>query len=201
MNFKPMTLAGGYLIDPKIFHDDRGEFYEVLRPARLEEATGYRFTAQQFSFSRSHRNILRGIHTTRVPPGQAKVVSCAHGSILTATVDLRVGSPTFGQFELTPQDAESGVSVVLTDGLGHAFLVLSDTAVVSYLASKEYQPGTMIEIDALDPALGIEWPLQGEPIRSPKDAAAPTADEAAASGILPTYEQCLRSAVIPEKSS
>jgi NDP-hexose 3,5-(Or5-) epimerase len=80
--------------------------------------------------------------------------------------------------------------VYLPDGVGHAFLALTDDTCMSYLCSQEYEPGTMIDIDALDPVLALPWGLTEPPIRSDKDAAAPTLAEAAAAGLLPTYEQC-----------
>lgn len=138
----------------------------------------------------SRRHTLRGIHGTVLPPGQAKLVACVQGAVLDAVVDLRVGSPTFGRYELTRLDVPSGVSLYLADGLGHAFLALTDEVRMNYLCSTEYVPGTMIEIDALDPAIGVPWPLTAPPVRSAKDASARTLAQAARAGGLPTYAQC-----------
>ncbi|WP_225726930.1 MULTISPECIES: dTDP-4-dehydrorhamnose 3,5-epimerase family protein [unclassified Nocardia] len=191
MEISPMTISHAYRIRPEKIPDRRGTFHEAVRAETLSEAIGHPFTVAQVNYSVSHRNTLRGIHGTALPPGQAKLVTCVRGAALDIVVDLRVGSPTFGEFDTTYQDAESGIGVYLSDGLGHAFLALTDDVCMSYLCSTEYVPGTMIDIDALDPELGLPWNLTEEPIRSDKDAAAPTLHAAAAAGLLPTYQQCL----------
>jgi NDP-hexose 5-epimerase len=186
-----MSLPNAYRIMPERHRDRRGHFFEAFRADVLSEAIGYPFIIGQGNYSVSRRNTLRGIHGTTIPPGQAKLVTCVRGAVLDVAVDLRVGSPTFGAFEVTRQDEESGIAVYLADGLGHAFLALTDDACMSYLCSAEYVPGTMIEIDPLDPDIGIPWGLAEPPIMSDKDAAAPTLAAAASAGRLPTYEQCI----------
>ncbi|MET7395826.1 dTDP-4-dehydrorhamnose 3,5-epimerase [Dactylosporangium sp. NPDC005572] len=186
-----MSVRDAYCITPDKHLDRRGFFYEAFRAEELTEVIGYPFVVGQQNYSLSRRNTMRGIHGTTVPPGQAKLVTCVRGAVLDVVVDLRVGSPTFGMMETTRQDEESGLAVYLADGLGHAFLALTDDACMSYLCSESYVPGTMIEINPLDPEIGIPWPLDGPPVMSDKDAAAPTLAEAAAAGRLPTYEQCL----------
>jgi NDP-hexose 3,5-(Or5-) epimerase len=185
------SLRDAFRIECERFPDRRGFFYEAFRTATLTELTGHAFTVAQQNYSVSCRDTIRGIHGTTLPPGQAKLVTCVRGAVLDVAVDLRVGSPTFGSFEITRQDAESGVALFLADGIGHGFLALTDDACMSYLCSAEYVPGTMIEVDALDPDIGIPWDLTGTPIRSDKDAAAPTLSEAAAAGILPTHADCV----------
>jgi NDP-hexose 3,5-(Or5-) epimerase len=187
MKIEPMAVLDAYRITPQHLADRRGSFYEGWRLSGLSAAIGHPFPIRQANFSVSRRNTLRGIHGTRYPPGQAKLVTCVRGLALDVVVDLRVGSPTYGKCDVTLQDAGSGISVYMADGLGHAFLALAEDTCMNYLCSTEYVPGTMIDIQALDPALGIPWQLDGEPIRSDKDAAAPTLAEAAAAGILPAY--------------
>ncbi|EIE98962.1 dTDP-4-dehydrorhamnose 3,5-epimerase family protein [Saccharomonospora glauca] len=191
MTISEMSLLNTFRITPERHRDERGSFIEVVRSNALSEVIGYEFTVRQANCSLSVRNTIRGIHTTALPPGQAKLVTCVSGSILDVAVDLRVGSPTFGQYEITRQDADTGVSVYLPDGIGHAFIALTDNACVNYLCSEKYVPGTMIEIDPLDPDIGIPWNLTTEPVMSDKDAAAPSLKTAVARGMLPTYEQCL----------
>jgi NDP-hexose 3,5-(Or5-) epimerase len=186
-----MTVPNAYRLTPERHLDRRGHFFEAFRAEVLSEAIGYPFAIGQVNYSLSRRNTLRGIHGTVVPPGQAKLVSCVRGAVLDVVVDLRVGSPTYGAVEMTPQDEDSGVAVYLADGLGHAFLALTDDACMSYLCSEAYVPGTMIEINPLDPDIAIPWGLTEAPIMSEKDAAAPTLAEVAASGVLPTYDECL----------
>ncbi|MFI7003370.1 dTDP-4-dehydrorhamnose 3,5-epimerase family protein [Nocardia sp. NPDC050175] len=192
-----MTISHAYRIQPDKVPDRRGVFYEAVRATALSEIIRYPFEVAQVNYSVSCRNTLRGIHGTALPPGQAKLVTCVRGAVLDIVVDLRVGSPTFGEFDTTYQDEASGIGVYLADGLGHAFLALSDDVCMSYLCSTEYEPGTMIDIDALDPELGLPWNLTGQPIRSDKDAAAPTLREAVATGLLPTYQQCLDAYAAP----
>jgi NDP-hexose 3,5-(Or5-) epimerase len=186
-----LAVPDAYRIMPMKHPDLRGHFFEAYRADVLSDLIGYPFVVGQGNYSLSSRNTLRGIHGTTIPPGQAKLVTCVRGAVLDVVVDLRVGSPTFGVYDITPQDEDSGVAVYLADGLGHAFLALTDDACMSYLCSTEYQPGTMIEVDPLDPDIGIPWGLTEEPIMSDKDRNAPTLAEARASGRLPTYADCV----------
>jgi dTDP-4-dehydrorhamnose 3,5-epimerase len=105
-------------------------------------------------------------------------------------VDIRVGSPTYAQWEAVRLDDESRRAVFLAEGLGHAFMALTDDATVVYLCSTGYAPGREHGLHPLDPALDIAWPEGIEPLLSPKDAEAPTLAEAERSGLLPTYADC-----------
>ncbi|MFD7914867.1 dTDP-4-dehydrorhamnose 3,5-epimerase family protein [Streptomyces sp. NPDC059752] len=186
-----MSIRDAYRIVPKKHPDRRGWFYEAFRADVLTDIIGYPFTVGQANYSLSRRNTVRGIHSTSLPPGQGKLVTCTRGAVLDVAVDLRIGSPTFGQYDVTPQDAESGTAVYLSDGIGHAFLTLTDDACMNYLCSEAYVPGTMIEVNPLDPAIGIPWDLKEAPVMSDKDAGAPTLAEAQERGMLPSYEECL----------
>lgn len=187
--FDEMSISGAYRIRTEHFHDRRGSFYEAWRFGELLARTGHRFEVRQVNYSVSMRNTLRGIHGTTIPPGQAKLVTCVRGAALNVAVDLRVGSPTFGRYEVTLQEEESGVGVFVADGIGHGFLALADDTCMNYLCGAEHVPGTTIEVQALDPALGIPWELDGPPVMSDKDAAAPTLAEARERRLLPAYEQ------------
>ncbi|MGW2257215.1 dTDP-4-dehydrorhamnose 3,5-epimerase family protein [Streptomyces sp. NPDC004749] len=191
MKITEMSIPNAFRIVPEIHEDERGSFMELARSSLLSEAIGYPFVIGQANCSLSSRNTIRGIHGTALPPGQAKLVTCVSGSVLDVAVDLRVGSPTFGQYEMTRQDAGTGISVYLSDGIGHAFVALTDDACVNYLCSEKYVHGTMIEINPLDPDIGIPWELDGPPVMSDKDGAAPGLAAAADAGILPGYEECL----------
>jgi dTDP-4-dehydrorhamnose 3,5-epimerase len=139
----------------------------------------------------SRRGAIRGIHFADVPPGQAKYVSCAAGAILDVVVDLRAGSPTFAAWAAVQLDDENHRAVFLSEGLGHAFMALSEQATVLYLCSTPYAPGREHSVDALDPDISIEWPVDVKPILSDKDAAAPSLRTAASAGLLPDYDACL----------
>ncbi|MFG2142322.1 dTDP-4-dehydrorhamnose 3,5-epimerase family protein [Streptomyces sp. NPDC048650] len=186
------AVPDAYRIQPELLPDHRGQFYEALRHETLRAVTGALFEVRQVNFTVSHRNVLRGIHGTTLPPGQGKIVTCVRGAALTMVVDIRVGSPTFGHHDVIRQDPHSATAVYLPDGLGLAYVALADDTCMNYLCTREYVHGTIIDIDALDPALGLPWNLDAPPIRSARDAAAPSLAAATAAGTLPTYEQCLR---------
>jgi dTDP-4-dehydrorhamnose 3,5-epimerase len=137
----------------------------------------------------SARDVVRGIHFADVPPGQAKYVTCVAGAVLDVVVDIRVGSPTFGQWESVRLDDEERHAVYLAEGLGHGFCALTEQATVTYLCSSEYRPGREHGIHPLDAELGIAWPA-AVPLLSPKDAAAPSLAEARAAGLLPRCDEC-----------
>ncbi|MFH0340711.1 MAG: dTDP-4-dehydrorhamnose 3,5-epimerase family protein [Chromatiales bacterium] len=191
MKITELSISNSFRIESKKIPDNRGTFYEAVRYSALSEAIGYPFRVGQINFSVSAKNTLRGIHGTALPPGQEKLVTCVRGAALDVVVDLRVASPTFGKFEVTYQDADSGISVYMADGLGHAFLALTDDTCMNYVCSAEYVRGTMLDIDARDPAIGIPWELSEPPIMSEKDANAPTLAEAVEAGLLATYDECL----------
>ncbi len=186
-----MTIPNAYRLIPERYPDHRGSFHEGFRSDELSEVIGYPFVVGQANYSVSCRDTVRGIHGTLLPPGQAKLVTCIGGAVMDVAVDLRIGSPTFGQYDVTYQDEDSGIAVYLADGLGHAFHALTDGARMNYLCSEEYIPGTMLEINPMDPDIGIPWKLTGDAIMSEKDAGALGLHEAAAQGLLPTYEECL----------
>lgn len=193
MEIRELKVAGALEITPKVFGDDRGSFREWFKADAFREATGHAFDLQQANCSVSARGVLRGIHFADVPPGQAKYVTCLSGAILDVVVDLRVGSPTFGQYDAVRLDPESKKALYLAEGLGHGFLSLEDNTTVVYLCSTPYAPDREHEVHPLDPAIGIDWPDVGiEAQLSAKDAAAPSLAEAQAAGRLPNYEDCLR---------
>jgi dTDP-4-dehydrorhamnose 3,5-epimerase len=141
----------------------------------------------------SSAGTLRGVHFAQLPPSQAKYVTCLSGAVLDVVVDLRVGSPTYGEWDSVLLDDEDRRCIYLSEGLGHAFLALEDHAVVSYLCSAPYAPGREFGVHPLDPEIGIAWPKTGRDGRplayllSDKDEAAPGLAEARAQGLLPSY--------------
>lgn len=191
MQARPLAIDGAVELTPKQFGDDRGTFLEWFSQRSFGEATGHALALAQANCSVSAKGVLRGIHYADVPPGQAKYVTCVAGSVLDVVVDLRVGSATFGQWDSVLLDTIDRRAIHLAEGLGHAFLSLEDGSTVVYLCSTSYAPDREHEVHPLDPRIGIDWPLDGEPVLSPKDAAAPTLDEALAQGLLPTLEDCV----------
>jgi dTDP-4-dehydrorhamnose 3,5-epimerase len=187
---QPLGIEGAWVYSPQVHGDDRGSFAETFRGAAFAAALGYRLDVTQVNSSISRRGVIRGIHYADVPPGQAKYVTCAAGAILDVIVDLRTDSPSFGKWEAVQLDDVTRRAVFLAEGLGHAFMALTDKATALYLCSTPYAPGREHGVHPLDPTIGIAWPLgdeQGGPVLSDKDAAAPTLEEALAAGQLPSY--------------
>ncbi|MEU0136562.1 dTDP-4-dehydrorhamnose 3,5-epimerase [Streptomyces sp. NPDC006296] len=188
---RQLSIPGALVHEPKVFPDSRGSFHEWYQGAGLTEAVGHPLRLAQANCSVSSLGTLRGVHFADVPPSQAKYVKCVRGAVLDVIVDIRVGSPTYRRWEAVRLDDVDHRSVYLSEGLGHAFMALTDDATVVYLCSEGYAPGREHGINPLDPALGIEWPDGITPLLSDKDAAAPTLAEAEEQGLLPTYEACL----------
>jgi dTDP-4-dehydrorhamnose 3,5-epimerase len=138
---------------------------------------------------RKAKELGRGIHSVRIPPGQAKYVTCVRGSLRDIVVDLRIGSPTFGEHRVNVLDADSGRSVYVPEGGGHGFLALSDDACICYVVSTTYVPGTQIDVNPLDPDLDLPWDCPQPPLISDKDAKAPTVAEAVRAGMLPRFDK------------
>src|SRR6516165_7670641 len=188
-----LGIEGAWVYMPQVLQDDRGSFVEAFRGAEFAAALGYRLDVSQVNCSVSRRGVIRGIHYSDVPPGQAKYVTCVAGAVVDVVVDLRADSPGFGRWEAVRLDDAARRAVFLSEGLGHAFMALTDRATVVYLCSTPYAPGREHGVHPLDPALGIAWPLDGldgGPVLSAKDAAAPTVEEALEAGVLPRYDEC-----------
>lgn len=184
----PLAIAGSWSVENQVHGDHRGEFVEWFKAPAFEEATGRNFALAQANISRSARGTLRGVHFADVPPGQAKYITCAVGSIIDYVVDIRVGSPTFGQWESIELTAQSRDAVFLEEGLGHAFLALEDDTVVTYLVTDVYRPDREHGINPLDSALGLTFPILLADIElSEKDREAPGLQEALDAGLLPLW--------------
>lgn len=162
------------LLEPDVHGDERGFLVETYRRAELAEL-GVELEFVQENHSRSAGGVLRGIH---MQAGQAKLVRCARGAIWDVAVDLRPGSPTFRRwegFELTDSNHRQ---LLIPDGFGHGFCVLSDAADVVYRLSDYYDPGRESGVAWDDPELGIEWPV-ADPVLSERDRSAPRLAELA----------------------
>ena len=189
MQIRELAVPDAYELTPVQRTDDRGVFLEWYRFDVLEEAVGHALDLRQANMSVSRRGVVRGIHFADVPRGQAKHVKAVSGAVLDFIVDIRVGSPTFGQWDSVRLDTETHKAVYLSEGLGHCFVALTDDAAVTYLVSDVYTPSAEHGIDPLDPGIGLVFPEEaGELLLSPKDTDAPTLAEAAAAGLLPTWD-------------
>jgi dTDP-4-dehydrorhamnose 3,5-epimerase len=192
MSFTPLKIEGSWVFTPRKFPDERGSFHEVFKLPLLSETLGFGFEVKQVNQSVSKAGVIRGIHWADVPPGQAKYVFCSKGSIWDVVVDIRVGSPTYGQFDGEVISADNGKCVLIREGLGHVFLSLEDDTVVNYLCSEPFSPTTEHGINPLDADLAIPF---GSKISassfqvSPKDEEAPTLRQAQAANLLPAYKK------------
>lgn len=193
MQIEHLGIEGAFVVTPRQHGDDRGLFLEWFKAPAFADAAGHDLTLAQANCSVSSAGTLRGIHFADVPPGQAKYVVCMTGRVLDVIVDIRVGSPTFGQWEAVQLDTVERRAVYLSEGLGHGFVALEDGSTVVYLCSTTYNPAAEHEIDPFDADLGIDWGIsRDEASLSAKDASAPGLRAAREAGLLPDYEQCVQ---------
>lgn len=192
MQIRELSINGAFEVSPIVRNDDRGSFLEWYRHDLLEAALGHSLDLRQANTSVSARGVLRGIHFADIPKGQAKYVTVPSGAILDYVVDIRVGSPTYGEWEAVRLDSTDFRAVYLAEGLGHAFVALTENATVSYLVSDTYRADREHGINPLDPRVGLEFPTEiANLILSPKDLEAPSLAEAEADGRLPTWQHAL----------
>ena len=182
------SIDGPFLITPRAFGDDRGWFFESWNQQAFNEATGESVVFSQDNHSRSVRGVLRGLHYQLEPEPQAKLVRASVGSIFDVVVDIRRGSPSFGQWVGAVLSAENKQQLWVPEGFAHGFLTLSDVAEVQYKARGFWNKSCERAIRWDDPELAIDWPLnqlEGATVNlSDKDAASPTFALAKTSGDL-----------------
>lgn len=186
MNVTELSIPGLFVLDSPVHGDDRGFFREWFKLSDLE-AAGATFQAQQANLSLSARNVVRGLHYSLAPEGQAKVVTCVDGELDDVIVDVRVGSPSFGRVEVVHLAHNQGRTVVLPTGVAHGFCVTSEHAALSYLLSSPFNAALELEINPFDTQVNVPWTISGEPIVSAKDAAAPSLAARLAANELPTF--------------
>lgn len=170
MKATPTRIPDVLLIEPKIFGDDRGFFFESFNRRAFHEATGLDVDFVQDNHSKSARNVLRGLHYQLAQP-QGKLVRVTQGEVFDVAVDIRHGSPTYGQWVGEILSAENKKQLWIPAGLAHGFVVLSETAEFLYKTTDYYAPQHERCIAWNDPDLAIAWPIEGQPLLSAKDAA------------------------------
>jgi dTDP-4-dehydrorhamnose 3,5-epimerase len=170
MNVVRTEIADVLILEPKVFEDDRGFFFESFNQRVFEAAVGGPVTFVQDNHSKSKKNVLRGLHY-QVEQPQGKLVRAVSGAIWDVAVDIRQKSPTFGRWVGVELTADNKRQLWVPPGLAHGFLVLSETAEVLYKATDYYAPAHERTILWNDPTLEIAWPLEGQPQVSGKDAA------------------------------
>jgi dTDP-4-dehydrorhamnose 3,5-epimerase len=171
VNVTHFDIPGLLLIEPRRHGDARGWFAEVWQEALYREA-GVAEPFVQDNVARSAAGVLRGLHGQQ-PNAQGKLVQVFEGRIFDVAVDARAGSPTFGLWQAAMLDADTGAQFYLPPGLLHGYFVMSDTALIGYKTTDIYAPQHELAVRWDDPDLAIDWPIEGEPVISAKDRAAP----------------------------
>jgi dTDP-4-dehydrorhamnose 3,5-epimerase len=168
MKATPLAIPDVFLIEPQVFGDERGFFFESFNQAKFEQAIGKKVTFVQDNHSKSSKGVLRGLHY-QDPKPQGKLVRVTQGEVFDVAVDIREDSPTFGKWVAEILSAENKKQLWIPEGLAHGFLVLSETAEFLYKTTDYYAPEHEKCIAWDDPTLNIPWPLGAPPKLSAKD--------------------------------
>jgi dTDP-4-dehydrorhamnose 3,5-epimerase len=171
MKIIPTAIPEVLVLEPQVYGDERGFFFESYNQRRFEELTGQRGHFVQDNHSRSERNVLRGLHY-QVKQPQGKLVRVTAGAIFDVVVDLRASSPFFGRWLGTVLSAENRRQLWVPAGFAHGFLVTSESAECLYKTTDYWAPEHERALLWNDPALAIDWPIRGEPIVSARDSVA-----------------------------
>ncbi len=178
MTFKKTSIEGVYIIEPRVFNDARGYFFEAWKKHEFEENVGPVEFIQD-NESKSGFGVLRGLHYQKGSFSQAKLVRVIKGRVLDVAVDIRKSSPTFGQHVMVELSDENKCQLFIPRGFAHGFLVLSDEAVFTYKVDNVYAPQAEAGIRWDDPDLGIQWPIDPQQVQtSDKDLKQPTLRDA-----------------------
>lgn len=170
MQIQKTEIPDLLIIEPKVFGDDRGFFYESFNERRFAELTGVNPRFVQDNHSRSSRNVLRGLHYQIRQP-QGKLVRVTAGEVFDVAVDMRRSSPTFGRWVGVTLSAENKRQFWIPEGFAHGFIVTSESAEFLYKTTDYWAPEHERSVRWDDPAIGIQWPLEGTPQLSAKDQA------------------------------
>jgi dTDP-4-dehydrorhamnose 3,5-epimerase len=166
-----LAIPDVVLLEPRVFRDDRGHFYESFNAHDFAEATGVNAAFVQDNQSLSARMVLRGLHYQLAPHAQGKLVRAVTGAVFDVAVDIRRSSATYGRWVGAELSAENRRQLWIPEGFAHGFLALTEGAELHYKATAFYAPGHERCIAWNDPMLGITWPTEGAPQLSPKDGA------------------------------
>ncbi|AYY12558.1 dTDP-4-keto-6-deoxy-D-glucose epimerase [Actinobacteria bacterium YIM 96077] len=189
MKARELAIPGTFELVSSTFTDERGTIAIPHDERELVAVTGHpMFPVRQCTHSRSVCGVVRGVHYTATPPGSAKLVYSLWGRALDIVIDLRVGSWTFGQWDVVVLDGEWPSALFMPIGIGHAFVALEDDTTIHYMLSKRFVVEEEYAISVRDPELGLPLPTDMELILSDRDQGAPTLKQACDTGLLPNYE-------------
>lgn len=169
MNYKKLAIPEVVLFEPRVFGDDRGFFFESFNQKIFKDATGLDREFVQDNHSKSSYGVLRGLHYQLAPMAQGKLVRVTQGEVFDVAVDIRKGSPTFGQWVGAILSAENKNQLWVPEGFAHGFITLSESAEFLYKTTNFYSPEHERSIAWNDPAIGIEWPRSDQVLLSAKD--------------------------------
>ncbi len=179
MEYIEQSVKGVFVIEPKVFGDSRGYFYESFKQAEFDEHIGHHVEFVQENQSKSSKGVLRGLHYQKGDASQAKLVRVVKGAVLDVAVDIRKASPTFGKYVAVELSEENNRQLYIPRGFAHGFLVLTDEAVFTYKVDNVYAPHADAGIMYNDPQVGVEWPkLDCEFLLSEKDTKHPLLKDA-----------------------
>lgn len=164
INVIQTSISGVFIIEPKVFGDERGYFFESFNAREFAEKTGIEVTFVQDNESKSHYGVLRGMHFQLPPHTQSKLVRVVKGKVLDVVVDLRKGSPSYGRFEMCELTEDNHRQFFVPKGMAHGFAVLSDEAIFQYKCDAFYHPEAEGAIAWDDPDLSIQWPVPVEDV-------------------------------------
>ena len=164
MNIISTEIEGVYIIEPRVFGDERGHFFESFNVERFRDQTGIDVTFVQDNESRSRKGVLRGLHFQREPYAQAKLVRVVQGRVLDVAVDIRKGSPTFGKYVTTELSGDNHRQMYIPKGFAHGYVVLEEDTIFQYKCDEYYHPESEGGIAWDDPALGITWGIPSDEI-------------------------------------
>lgn len=178
MKFTPLSIQGAWLTESSVWEDERGFFREWFKRDEALNATGIDFSVQQTNFSISKKGVIRGIHYSLAPEGQAKWVTCVSGSIVDVIVDIRPNSPTYKKIEYVELVPDKGLAILIGKGIGHGFISLEENSGIAYLLNSPYAPDYELDLIPTDADLKIEWQKfineENDFIISDKDRLAPS---------------------------
>lgn len=162
MEYTETEIEGVWVMQPKVFDDARGYFFEAWKQAEFDAHIGYHVEFVQDNESMSSRGVLRGLHYQKGESSQAKLVRVIKGKVLDVAVDLRKDSKTFGKYVMVELSGENKLQFFIPRGFAHGFLVLSDEAIFTYKVDNSYAPQAEASIRWNDKTIGIKWPIEGE---------------------------------------